>query len=76
MAALLGVRGIVEGRVSIARGRVQVTLTLTDAARDTSLEDDFERSVADLKSMRTDIATNIAASLAASAGPIVVDSLP
>lgn len=76
VAAHLGVRGIVEGRVAAGQGRVQVTLTWTDAASDTSLEDDFEGPVAELASMRTDIVANIAAALAESAAPAALDPLP
>jgi TolB-like protein len=64
MAAQLGVRGIVEARVTATDGRVRVSLRVIDAARDRLLlEDAFDRPVEELTAMRSDIVTNIAVAL-------------
>jgi TolB-like protein len=71
IAAQLGVRGIVQGRVRLDDDNVRVALQLTDAASDVLLlEDAYDREVADLASMEYDIAIDIATALAA-ASPAV-----
>jgi TolB-like protein len=71
VAAQLGVRGIVAARVAIEDGRVRVLLQVIDVAGDGVLsEDAFDRPVAELIAMRTDIVTNIAVALASPAGPV------
>jgi len=78
IAAQLGVRGIVEARVSMVEGRVQVTLQLTDAARAAPpTRDAFDRPFGELSAMRAEIVSNIALALAASPEPpAYVPSLP
>jgi TolB-like protein len=71
VAAQLGVRGIVAARVATEDGRVRVLLQVIDVAGDGVLsEDAFDRPVAELIAMRTDIVTNIAVALASPAGPV------
>ena len=72
VAAQLGVRGIVAARVESEDGRVRVLLQVIDVAGNGALsEDAFDRPVAELTAMRTDIVTNIAAALASPAGTAV-----
>lgn len=66
IAAQLGVRGVVEGSVASADGRVRVVLRFTDAASERLLQDAHERSVNELERIEADIVTNIAVALAGS----------
>jgi len=68
-AAPTSVRSVVAARVASADGRVRVVLQIVDAAR-AGLESEqiFDRPVAELSALRTDIVTNIATTLAAPVG--------
>ena len=68
VAAQLGVRGIVEARVASEGGRVRVLLQVNDAAGEgVSSEDSFDRPIAELRTIQTEIVTNIAVKLASAA---------
>jgi len=78
IAAQLGVRGVVEARVSVIDGRVQVALRMTDAARAAPpTQGAFEGPFGELNAMRAEIVSNIALALAANPEPpAYVPSLP
>lgn len=64
MAALLGVRGIVQGSVRSAEGRVSILLSMTDAAnRGRRVEGTIVGPLTELDTMRSDIAKNIVLAL-------------
>jgi TolB-like protein len=65
IAAQLGVRGIVEGRVAAADGRVRVTLSLTDAASDDVMwQGTIERPANAVADIGVDMVADVAAALA------------
>jgi TolB-like protein len=65
IAVQLGVRGVVQARVELEQDNVHVNLQLTDAANDSLLlEDAYDRTVADVASIESDIAADIAYALA------------
>jgi TolB-like protein len=69
IALQLSVRGVVAARVTSADGRVRVVLTIVDAAQSAlGSEQTFDRPVAELTALRTDIVTTIATTLAAPVG--------
>lgn len=69
IAMQLSVRSVVTARVASADGRVRVVLQIVDAARaGLASEQTFDRPVAELSALRTDIVTNIATALAAPVG--------
>ncbi len=69
IAMQLSVRGVVNARVAAADGRVRVVLEIVDAAQAAlASEDTFDRPVAELSALRTDIVTHIATRLAAPVG--------
>lgn len=66
MAAQLGVRAIVQGRVESSDQRLRVTLRLTDAADNKQMwQSTFERPVGDVSRIASDMATDLASALAA-----------
>jgi TolB-like protein len=66
MAMQLSVRGVVSARVASAEGRVRVEVKIVDAARAAlGSERTFDRPVAELSALRTDIVIHIATTLAA-----------
>ena len=65
IAVQLGVRVVVIARVAAADGRVRVGLQIVDAAEAAlGSEEVFDRPVAELDALRTNIVTNVAATLA------------
>jgi TolB-like protein len=70
IALQLSVRGIVNARVASADGHVRVVLRIVDAAQvELGSERTFDRPIAELGALRTDIVTTIATTLAAPVGP-------
>lgn len=69
IAVQLGVRAVVAARAASADGRVHVVLRIVDAAEAAlGSEQVFDRPVAELGALRTDIVTHIAATLATPVG--------
>jgi TolB-like protein len=70
IASQLGVRGIVQGRVAAAAGRVRVTLSLTDAASDDVMwQGTIERPADAVADIGVDMAADVAAALANASAP-------
>lgn len=64
IAAQLGVRGIIEGRVAAADGRVRITLSLTDAASDDVMwRGTIERPADAVADIGVDVVADVAAAL-------------
>jgi serine/threonine protein kinase len=61
IAAVLGVQGIIEGSVLLARERVRITAQLINAATDTHLwAESYERDLRDVLAVQSEVARDIA----------------
>jgi TolB-like protein len=70
VAAQLGVRGIVEGRIESTGRRIRILLRVTDAANDAKTwQSTFDRTADELTGVETDMVSDIASVLAATAVP-------